>query len=362
MIKAHKIRLNPTPEQEAQLWTATHNARFVYNWGLDRWWEMYKAGERPTVGKLKKELNQIKKEQFPWLMESSKSVMEYALIDLKRAFTNMFEGRTTKVNFKSRKKSTPSFGMANDRVRLDGHNIKLQKIDGWINMTESLRFEGKLMSVRISFYGGYWWASVSVDIAYQPEPNTGDAIGIDLGLKHLIFTSEGEIIENQTNLRIHLKRLRKLNKALSRKVKGSVRWHRCKDKITRLHYKISCLRKDYIHKVTTYLASTYGFIGIENLNVKGMAKNRKLALSISDAALGEIKRQLEYKVRWFGSILQEVDRFFASSKIHHACGWKNEDLRLSDRVWTCGVCGSSVRRDKNAALNIRDEALRLASL
>ena len=362
MIKAHKIRMNPTPKQESQLWQAAHNARFVYNWGLNRWGEMYKAGEKPNLSKIRTELNQIKREQSPWLMESSKSVMEYALIDLNTGFKNFFAGSADRPKFKSRKKAPPSFGMANDRIKIDSHSIKLQKVDGWIKLTEELRFEGKIMSARFSFYAGYWWVSISVDIPHQPEPNGGPAVGIDLGVKDLIVTSEGKIIENQANLKKHLKKLRKLNKALSRKIKGSNRWYKCKAKITRLHYKIACLRNDYIHKVTTALAQTYGLIGIEDLNVAGMVKNRRLARSISDAALGEIKRQLEYKVKWFGSVLQEVDRFFASSKIHHACGWKNEDLQLSDRIWTCGGCGSSVHRDHNAALNIRDEALTLASV
>lgn len=362
MIKAHKIRLNPTREQEAQLWQAAHNARFVYNWGLARWNELYQAGEKPTLGKIKTELNQIKRDEFPWLMAASKSVVEYALMDLNTAFKNFFAGHAEQPQFKSRGKTMPSFGMANGRIRLDGHSIKLQKVEGWINLTEALRFIGKILSAKFGFYGDYWWVSISVEIEYKPQPNNGPAVGLDLGVKDLIVTSEGEIIENQANLRKYLKKLRKLNKALSRKIKGSKRWLKCKAKITKLHYKIACLRKDYIHKVTTYLASTYGLIGIENLNITNLVKNRRLALSISDAALGEIKRQLEYKVKWFGSRVQQIGRYFASSKIHQACGWKNEELQLSDRVWLCGGCGASVQRDYNAALNIRDEVLRLVRL
>lgn len=129
-----------------------------------------------------------------------------------------------------------------------------------------------------------------------------------------------------------------------------------------MHYKISSLRSNHIHKVTTELVSTYGFIGIEDLNVKGMVRNHNLALSLSDAALGEIRRQLECETKWAGVQLQKVGRFFPSSKIHHSCGYKNDDLVLNDRKWTCCNCGALVDRDFNAALNIRDEAIRLASV
>ncbi len=362
MIKAHKIRINPTSEQEAQLWQATHNARFTFNWGLAKWNEIYEAGGKPTINFIKKELTALKRKDFPWLLDSSKSVVEYALMDLNVSFKNFFDGNAERPHFKSRHKATPSFGMANDRVRLDRHSLKIGKVKGWINMTEALRFEGKLMSVRFSFKAGWWWASISVDVAGDSPARSWPVVGLDLGIKSLIVTSDGEVVENQNNLRNHLKKLRKLNKALSRKVKGSNRWLKCKAKITRLYYRISCLRSDYIHKVTTTLIKTYGFIGIENLNVVGMIKNRCLAKSISDVAFGEIKRQLVYKAVWYGSELQEIGRFFPSSKLCNNCGYKKEDLTLSDRIWQCEGCGQSIRRDLNAALNIRDEAIRLANV
>ncbi len=361
MIKAHKIRINPTPEQEAQLWTAAHNARFTFNWGLAKWNEIYEGGGKPTINFIKKELAALKRKEFPWLMDSSKSVVEYALIDLKTAFKNFFEGTSEQPHFKSRHKALPSFGMANDRVRLDGHNLKIGKVKGWINMTEVLRFEGKLMSVRVSFKAGWWWASISVDVADRTPVSNGPSVGLDLGIKSLIVTSDGEVIENQGNLRKHLKRLRKAQKTLSRRVKGSNRWHKAKAKVARLYYKISSLRNDHLHKVTTELVRTYGFIGIEDLNVAGMVRNHKLALSLSDAALGELRRQLEYKALWAGVQLQKVSRWFPSSKLCYTCGFKNEALTLSDRKWVCDGCGEVVDRDFNAALNIRDEAIRLAN-
>ncbi len=368
MIKAHKIRINPTSEQESQLWQAAHNARFTFNWGLARWNEIYEAGGKPMINFIKKELTAVKRKDFPWLLESSKSVVEYALTDLKVASKKFFDRTAERPHFKSRRKATPSFGMANDRVRLDGYNLKVQKIKGWINMTETLRFEGKLMSIRFSFRAGWWWASFSVDVTDQAlvsdEARTSvrDAVGLDLGIKSLIVTSDGEVIENQGNLRKHLKRLCKAQKSLSRKVQGSNRWYKAKAKVARLYYKISSLRNDHLHKVTTSLVQTHGFIGIEDLNVKDMVKNQKLALSLSDAALGELRRQLEYKTEWAGVILQKVGRWFPSRKLCHTCGHKNEILTLPDRKWVCVGCGKVVDRDFNAALNIRDEALRLDSV
>lgn len=362
MIKAHKIRLNPTIEQETQLWQAAHNARFTFNWGLARWNEIYEAGSKPTINFIKKELTALKRKDFPWLLDSSKSVVEYALMDLKTAYKNFFDGTAQRPHFKSRHRATPAFGLANDRVRLDDHNLKIGKVKGWINMTEALRFEGKLMSVRFSFKAGWWWASFSVDVADEGLVSDGPSVGLDLGIKSLIVTSDGEVIENQGNLRKHLKKLRKAQKSLSRRIKGSNRWYKAKAKVGRLYYKISSLRNDHLHKVTTGLVKTYGFIGIEDLNVKGMVKNHKLALSLSDAALGELRRQLEYKTKWAGVELQKIDRWFPSSKLCHACGHKNDDLTLADRKWVCPGCGKVVDRDFNAALNIRDEALRLAGV
>lgn len=366
-MMAHKIRLNPSPEQEAALCKAAHNARFVYNWGLARWKELYEAGEKPNGFGLQKQLNAIKRDQFPWLLEASKSVAQYALKDLQAAFKNFFrsvksDGKARYPRFKSRHKARLSFSLANDRFKVDGHYIKLPKGVGWVNMTVPLRFKGKIMSARFSFYAGHWWVSIAVQVDHKPPVHKGPSVGLDLGVKDLIVTSDGEVIENQANLRKHLKKLRKMNKALARKKKGSNRWLRAKAKLAKQHYRITCLRRDYLHKKTTYLAQTYRLIGLEDLNVSGLVKNRRLALSISDASLGEIRRQLEYKAPWFGSFVQKVGRFFPSSKLHHGCGWKNEDLKLSDRVWLCHRCGVKVHRDLNAALNIRDEAIRLASL
>jgi len=193
-----------------------------------------------------------------------------------------------------------------------------------------------------------------------PIPFEKKSVGIDLGLKTLATLSDGMEFENQKLLRSELKRLKALNRGLSRKQIGSNRWWKQKNKIAVFHQRIANRRADIIHKMTTAIAGTYHFVGMEDLNVKGMVRNRRLALSVSDAALGEVARQLQYKKQWVGGTLQKVGRFYASSKTCNDCGHINQDLLMSDTKWTCGGCGTINNRDWNASKNIEQEALRLA--
>lgn len=361
MIIAHKIRLNPTSEQEEYLWKAAHNARFVFNWGLATWKELYESGEKVTMFSLKIYFNSIKREKFPWVLETCKSVCEYALQDLNSAFQKFFKQPNVGYpNFKSRKKSIPAFGISNDQFWTDGHWLKINKLNTPINMTEPLRFNGKIMSARFSYKAGYWFVAIAVEIEIPYRHNGNGPIGLDLGLKDLIVTSDAEVFENQKIFRNYERKLRKLQKALARKSPGSNRWQKAKLKLGRLYLKISNLRKDFLHKTTTILTREYGFIGVENLNVSGMLKNRKLSKSLSDASFSEIKRQLEYKALIYGSFVQEIDQFFPSTKLCHVCRYKNDNLTLADRTWVCPNCGAKHHRDHNAAINIRNEALRIA--
>jgi len=367
MIKAHKIRLNPTPDQKTYFRKAAGTARFVYNWGLARWIELFEAGEKPSVWQIKKEFNAIKSEQFPWVYDVAKDVAENAFFNLAAAFKNFFESHNgerqgEKVGyprFKSRKRSKLSFGLNNDKVKVDGHRLWVPKL-GWVNMTEALRFDGKLMGAIISKQADWWYVSIHVEVE-DPEaidfPH--EVVGIDLGLRSLAVLSDGTEFENQKLLRSELRKLKRLNRELSRRQAGSNRWRKTKGKLARLHKRIADRRSDAIHKMTTQVAKTYRVIGIEDLNTKGMIKNRRLSLSLADAAFGEIARQLEYKSAWFGGQVVKVDRFFASSKTCSDCGYVNQELRLSDRHWTCQGCGILHDRDWNASKNIEFEALRL---
>jgi putative transposase len=363
MIKAHKIRLNPTPEQELYFRKASDVARFVFNWGLEHWNTAYQNGEQPSAYALKAEFNSVKRAAFLFVVEVTKCAVEGAFMNLAKAFENFFRAKKEgkKIGypkFKSKKRSKPSFYLANDKISFRDHEVYIPKL-GWVNMTENLRLEGKTLSAVVSQTAGYWFVSVQIELAVpQPKPKTG-TIGIDVGLKTLATTSDGEVFENQRHLAVGLRRIKGLSCNLSRKVKGSQNFLKAKLKLARRHYRVANQRNDVIHKLTTKLVNTYQVIAIEDLNVKGMAQNAALARSVADAAFGEIARQLEYKSCWVGSVLQKVDRFFPSSKRCSVCGEINRSLTLVERQWRCAGCSTCHERDVNAAVNIKLEAERL---
>ena len=237
-------------------------------------------------------------------------------------------------------------------------------------MAEKLRFNGKVTGVRITKTADWWFASITVELEDTPPQTSHQgtrAIGIDVGLNRLATLSTGEEYENQAFLKTALGKLRQANKRLHRRVKGSKNREKARRQVARLHYQITCMRDDVLHKVTTQLATCYGIVGIEDLNLKGLLKNRHLSRSFSDAALGTLLHLLTIKVQQRGGQAIQVGRFFPSSKTCHACGWKWEAMGLSDRSFICqnpkcAYCEFPQDRDHNAALNILYEALRLIGL
>jgi IS605 OrfB family transposase len=366
MIRAHKIRLNPTPEQAVYFAKAAGTARFVWNWALAEWNRQYEAGEKPTALKLKKQFNEIRREQFPWTWEVTKNASNQPFLDLGKAFTAFFEGKHGRPKFKSKKKSKPSFYLANDQFELGDHRIWIPKL-GWVNLAENLRLKGKVTGARVTKTADWWFVSIQVEMPdEQPDPHRC-AVGMDVGLNRLATLSTSEGFENQAFLKTTLKKLRQANKRLHRRVKGSKNREQARRQVARLHYRISCMRDDVLQKLTTRLAACYGIVGIEDLNLKGLLKNRKLARSFSDAALGKLLNLLTSKVERRGGQIIKVGRFFPSSKACHACSWKWEDMKLSDRVFlcqnkSCAYSQFAQDRDHNAALNILLEALRLIGL
>jgi putative transposase len=222
-------------------------------------------------------------------------------------------------------------------------------------MTERLRFSGKIMNARVSERAGYWFVSIHVQLPVPERHVPARVIGVDVGVKSLAVDSDGAVFENQKHLTKALRKLRRLNRWLARKQKGSKNWHKAKRKLARLHLRIANLRADAIHKLTTRLAGKARIIALETLNVAGMLKNHKLARAIADAAFSEMVRQPGYKAQQ----VVRVDPFSPSSKTCNECGHINRDLTLADRVWTCPACGTVLERDVNAARNIRDEGMRL---
>jgi putative transposase len=222
-------------------------------------------------------------------------------------------------------------------------------------MTEPLRFQGKIMSVRISERAGYWFVSIHVQIPTPERHAPARVLGVDVGVKALAVDSDGAVFENQKHLTNAQQKLRRLNRWLARKQQGSQNWHKAKRKLARLHLRITNLCADAIHKLTTCLVGKASIIALETLNVTRMLKNHKLARAIADASFAEIARQLGYKAEQ----VVRIDAFYPSSKTCNGCGTIHRDLTLADRVWTCPACGTRLDRDLNAARNIRDEGMQL---
>jgi len=366
MQRAHKIRLNPTTDQSQWLYQACGVARFTFNWALAEWKRQYEEGGNPSAYALKKQFNAIRHEEFPWSLDVSKCAVDTGFRNLDAAFKNFFcrcKIETAKKgypNFKSRKRSKLSFRMDGTRVKVNGHRLKLEKLNEPINMAEVMRFDGEIKSVTVSEDAGHWYAAVSVEIEPPEYKHSQESVGIDLGIKTLAVLSDGTQFDNQGLLRSELRKLKCLNRELSRRQEESGHWQHTKRKLAKFHHRVSDKRLDYQHKMTTKIAQSYRIIGVEDLNVAGMLRNHWLALSIADAGFGEIQRQLNYKSEWYGGMLVEVDRFFPSSRLCPACGSIKNDLTLADRVFTCD-CGYMTDRDLNAAQNIERQALNIVS-
>lgn len=367
MIHSHRIRLNPTPEQADYFARTAGTRRFVFNWGLAEWKRQFEAGGKPSAKALKKQFNAIKREQFAWVYEVTKCAVEGAFMDLAKAFKNFFEGHQAgrKVGFpkfKAKKRSREGFYLANDKFDVSGHWLKVPKL-GLVNMAEKLRFAGKILSAYITRTADWWFVSITVDLPDAKQIPPSGQVGIDLGINRLATLSDGSVFENQKPLRSLLSQVKRLNRSLSRKQKGSKNREKARRKLARLHYRIVCIREDMLHKATTALAEQYGFIGVESLHVKGMMKNHALAQALGDVALGTFSRFLAAKVEARNGTVQAVGRFYPSSKTCSRCGWEKPDLTLADRVFVCEGedCGFTLDRDWNAAINILNEALYLSA-
>jgi len=224
---------------------------------------------------------------------------------------------------------------------------------GWVRLKEKLRFEGRIRSATFSRQADRWFVSIQVDNDVLPKHQANEAVGVDLGIHSLAHTSDGVSILAPKPLKKGLRALRRASRRLSKKQKGSFKRAKQKLRVQRLHMKISNIRKDNLHKISSYLTSLYKNIAIENLNVSGMLKNHKLSRAISDLGFSELRRQLEYKSKMYGTSLHIADRFFPSSKMCCSCGCIKEELSLKERTYSCS-CGNSLDRDLNASLNLRN--------
>jgi putative transposase len=287
----------------------------------------------------------------------TKNAPQMAIVQLGRAFENFFAGRARYPRFR-RKGQDDRFTLTNEQFRIEGRYIRIPKL-GWVRMREALRFAGKVVSASVARVADRWYASITVDTSDPPVPpadNQG-AVGVDLGITALATLSTGETFQGPKALRTLLTRLRRLSRALARKVKGSRNRVRAKLRLARLHARIANIRRDSLHKLSTSITRRFHTIGIEDLNVKGMLGNRHLARAIADMGFYELRRQLEYKATWRGGHFVLVDRWFPSSKLCSCCAYRLESLGLNMRHWTCPGCGSLNDRDVNAAINLRNVAV-----
>lgn len=358
MNKSHTIKLKPTKRQQLLLRKSCGVARFSYNWALNKWQEDYKNGIKPSAYYLIKELNKIKREQFPWMMEVSKCCPQYAIHNLESAYKNMWKGIGKYPKFKNKGCKDSFVAIENNReFRNYGFKIHIPRI-GKIKACEELRFEGKVNNVVVKRIADMWFAVINIEVpesapALKPKEGDNQAIvGVDLGIKSMIVLSDGTVYENQKALRSNLKGLKRLQRSLSRKTKGSNNRIKAQMKVARKHYRIGNIRKNAIHQATAQIVKKYDKIVIETLRPQNMAKNRKLAQAVNDVSFGEIARQLAYKCLWSGKELVKADKWFASSKICSICGHKKDKLSLSERTYKCENCGLEIDRDLNAAKNL----------
>lgn len=362
MFMVHKIRLDPSDRTKTRLLQHIGFARIAFNHALRDFKDGLNVGEFRNHLELLRRFNAEKHKLYPWCSELSSLASKHAIRHLghavRRRFGKKKDGSAWKrqgrfPRFRKRGKHD-SYQADNGvgTVRAEGKRVLLPKI-GWVKMREEVRFPGEIRQCSISRRGDKWFASLMLEVPNPPPPEkTAEVVGVDLGVKMLAVCSDGVKYSNPKPLGAELKKLRRLNRSLSRREKTSKRRAAMRLRISNLHYRISCLRHDSAHQASTAIAKRARKVVAETLNVEGMLKNRHLALSVGDAGLGNFLRLLEYKCERYGAEFQQVSRWFPSSRLCSHCGWRNPDLTLSMREWECGGCHRRLDRDENAARNL----------
>ena len=363
MYKAYKFRIYPTNEQQIALAKAFGCCRWFWNYSLNLCQETYlTTGKGLSRGAIQGLLPSLKKE-YSWLTDAYSQCLQYVALNLSTAYKNFFEKRTGFPRFKSKHgKQSISYP---SNVKLDGDYLKLPGKVGLIYCKQDRKFDGQSKTVTVSLNpDGKYYASVLVDDGRELAQlsTEGKAIGIDLGLAHFCITSNGSKFDNPRHTTKYARNLKKKQQSLARKQKSSKNRYKAKSKVSKVHSKIRRVREDFLHKLSRKIVNENQVIAVENLNVKGMVRNHNLAKAISDCGWGQFCTMLKYKSEWSGKTYIEVDRFFASSKTCSVCLNRVDSLSLDIRDWTCSQCNTHHDRDVNAAINIRNEALRILDL
>ena len=372
--------LVPNNKQKTKLFQYANTARFAYNWALGREQENYKNGGKfISDGDLRKEFTQLKKkEEYAWLNYVSNNVTKQAIKDACEAYRDFFKGYTKFPRFKSKKHSVPKFYQDNVKIQFTDTHVKVegfatsrkknkQKLN-WIRLAEHGRIpteKVKYMNPRIKYDGLNWYITVGIEYEDSTTLSTNEGIGIDLGIKDLTICSDGNTYKNINKthkIKKLEKRKRRLQRSISRRYeKNKKGGSYCKTsniiksekELLKLNHRLTNIRQNYLHQTTTEIVKTRpSFIVLEDLNVKGMMKNKHLSKSVQQQCFGEFRRQIEYKSAWNNIQVIIADRFFPSSKLCSYCGNIKKDLKVSDRIYRC-ECGNVIDRDYQAALNLK---------
>ena len=358
MLKGFKFRLDLNNMQKEYFNKTFGCCRLVYNLALATKRQAYESTKTSLSGyDLIKQLPDLKSE-FSFLKRVSNIALQQSILDMDTAFKNFFKGGGFPQFKKKDAKQSCKYNL-NIGVDFSTKTLKIPKI-GNVKFKLDREFSGKLKSITISRVpSGHYFASCLVDTEITKLPSNPNRIGLDLGIKSFYSDSNGTKIEPHKFLRDNEKSLKKHQRRLSRKKRGSNRYRLQKLRVAKTHYKISCQRKDFLHKLSSKLVNENQIICLEDLNIPGMLKNHNLAKSIQDSSWGEFIRMLEYKAKWYGREIVRTSMWYPSTKTCSFCGEVNKELELKDREWTCDICGTNHDRDLNAAQNILKEGLRI---
>ena len=379
MIKTMKMRLNSNNKQLTKLFQYAGCARFAYNWAIAREQENYKQGNKFLLdNELRKEFTQLKKtSEYKWLNELSSNATKQAIKDACNAYIRFFKGQCRYPKLKSKKCSKQSFYQGNDKVQFTDTHVKVEKFSkskrpnkqklNWIRLCEKGRIptDCKYFNPRFTYDGLYWYVSVGIEVDDSMDIQSNEGIGIDLGIKDLAACSDGNVYKNinktQTVKKLEKKK-RRLQRSVSRKYeknkKGESYCKTCniikrEKELLKVIKRLANIRHNYLHQTTSEIIKRKpSFICIEDLNVKGMMKNRHLSKAIQEQCFYEFRRQIEYKSEWNGIQVVIADRYFPSSKLCSHCGSVKKDLKLTDRIYKC-ECGNVIDRDYQASLNLK---------
>jgi len=360
--KSYKFKIAPDNEQKELLAKHFGACRFVFNRYLNSRKEIY-LEEKKSLNYYDNanDLTVLKKdEQFVWLKEINSQSLQSSLRNLDTAYNKFFRKQTKFPRFKS-KFDRQSFTIPQS-VYIEDGKLQIPKFKEGIDINIHREIEGKLLFATISkSTTGKYYVSITCEVEYIPFEKTNSKVGIDTGIKDLAILSDGKVYKNIKILKTNLKKLKYNQRQLSKKVKESNSRLKQKLKLATVHEKVTNIRKDYLHKVSTEIIKNHDVICIEDLAVKNMMKNHKLAQAFSDVSLGTFYTMLEYKANWNDKVIVKIDRFFPSSKTCSNCNYINHVLTLKDREWTCKSCNTVHDRDFNASINIKKQGLKILS-